>query len=368
MTESLAARGVDVEVATTNRDGPARLDVALGQAVRRGNVLYRFFATVPSGEWKLSLPLAQWLKASARNYDLVHVHGMFCFSTIPACRTARSSGVPYVLRPLGTLTAASLSFRSWKKRPYFALVERSHLECAAAIHVTSPQEEDAVRALGYGDRARLVPLGIDPPVVVREAERDASATIRFLFLGRLHPIKQLPLLIEAFALAARAGDANIELVVVGGGHPAYRRELEEVASTFGVTRRVHFTGEVSQSVTNELFAAADVFVLPSRTENFGLAAAEALGAGLPVIVTEQVGIAQDIIAGEAGRVVPPTASALACAIRELAADAHLRARMSVNAHRLADERYSWSRSAEGLIAVYEDLLGARWMQRRLAGA
>jgi glycosyltransferase involved in cell wall biosynthesis len=368
MTESLAAHGVDVDVATTTRDGPERPDVRLGEAVRRGKVLYHFFAAVPSGDWKLSLPLARWLRVNAASYDLVHVHGMFTFSTIPACRTARASGVPYVLRPRGTLAAASLNFRSWKQKPYFALVERSHLERAAAIHVTSPQEEDEVRALGYGERARLIPLGIDTPVVVRDAERDAAATIRFLFLGRLHQIKQLPLLIEAFALAASAGSANVELVIVGGGHPAYRRELEEVASTFGVTRRVHFTGEISQLATNELFAAADVFVLPSRAENAGVAAAEALGAGLPVIATEQVGIAQDIIAGKAGRVVPATASALAGAIRELASDAVLRMRMSANARRLADDRYSWARSAEGLIALYEDLLGAPRAQRWRAGA
>jgi len=368
MTESLAARGVVVEVATTDRDGPARLPVRLGEGVRRGNVLYHFFRTMPSGEWKLSLSLAHWLRSNAASYDLVHVHGMFSFSTIPACRTARGCGIPYVLRPLGTLTPASLGFRSWKKRPYFALVERTHLEGAAAIHVTSPQEEEAVRALGFGDRTRLVPLGVETPAIHREAERDAAATIRFLFLGRLHPIKQLPLLLEAFALAARSGSANVELVIVGGGHPAYRRELEEVASTFGVSRRVHFTGEVSQSATHELFGAADVFVLPSRTENFGLAAAEALGAGLPVIVTEQVGLAHDITSAQAGRVVQPTASALASAIRELAEDASLRARMSVNARRLADERYSWSRSADALIEVYDDLLDEHWRHRRLAGA
>jgi glycosyltransferase involved in cell wall biosynthesis len=369
MTESLAARGVDVEVATTDRDGPARLDVRLGEAVRCGSVLYHFFATMPSGEWKLSLSLARWLRASAANYDLVHVHGMFSFSTIPACRMARANGIPYVLRPLGMLTPASLSFRSWKKKPYFALVERRHLECAAAIHVTSPKEEEAVRSLGFGDRARLISLGIDTPPINRDSiQRRGSDAVRFLFLGRLHPIKQLPMLIEAFALAGRCGGSNIELVIAGGGNAAYRRELEEMASRFGVSRRVRFAGEVSAGSTNVVFAAADVFVLPSRTENFGLAAAEALGAGLPVIVTEQVGLADDVMTFGAGRVVAPTASALACAMRELAADASLRSSMSASARRLANDRYSWSRSAERLIAVYEDLLSTHRMQRPLAGA
>lgn len=368
MTESLAARGLNVEVATTDRDGPARLRVRLGEAVRRGSVLYHFFRAVPSGEWKLSFSLAQWLRENAAGYDLVHVHGLFSFSTIPACRTARACGIPYVLRPIGTLLPASLRVRSWKKRPYFALVERTHLESAAAIHVTSPREEEAVRALGFGDRTRLIPLGVDTPAIHREAERDAAATIRFLFVGRLHPIQQLPLLIEAFALAARSGSANVELLIVGGGHPAYRRELEDVASTFGVGRRVHFTGEVSQSATHELLAAADVFVLSLRTDKVGHRAARALGAGLPVIVTEDVSVAQDITSAQAGRVVPASASALAGAIRELAEDAPLRARLSANARRLAVERYSWSRSADALIAVYEDLLHAHWGRQPLAGA
>ena len=368
MTEALAARGLKVEVATTDRDGPARLPVRLGEAVPRGGVLYHFFRTVPSGEWKLSFSLAQWLRENAAGYDLVHVHGLFSFSTIPACRTARACGVPYVLRPVGMLTPGSMRVRSWKKKPYFALVERTHLESAAAIHVTSPNEEEALRALGFGDRTRLIPLGVETPAIHREAERDAAATIRFLFLGRLHPIQQLPLLIEAFALAARSANANLELVIVGGGHPAYRRELEDVASTFGVGRRVHFTGEVSQSATHELLSAADVFVLPLRNDHVGRRGIKALGAGLPVIVTEKAGLAQVITSAEAGRVVPATASALAGAMRELAEDAPLRARMSANARHVALERYSWSRSADALIAVYQDVLDAHSGRQPLAGA
>jgi glycosyltransferase involved in cell wall biosynthesis len=354
MTESLADRGVEVHVATTDRDGAARLDVPLDRPVSHNGVVYHYFPTLPSGEWKLSLSLARWLYSNVRAYDLVHVHALFSFSTIPGCRAASASGVPYVVRPLGTLTSASLRFRSWKKKPYYALVERRHLSAAAAIHVTSPQEESAIRSLGFGSRVRLVPLGVDASRSQRIV-RNAAGRVRFLYLGRLHPIKQLPLLIESFGDAARALGGGIELVIVGGGDTAYRRQLEQMVERASLVSHVRFAGELEHTAAQQLLVDADVFVLPSRTENFGLAAAEGLAAGLPVIVTEDVGLASDVSRAHAGRVVPSDRRALANAIAELAQNAALRSVMSANARRLADERFSWSHSADALLDLYSEL-------------
>jgi len=330
--------------------------VPLDRPVRHRGVTYRYFDTIPSGEWKLSPSLARWLRRHVGEYDVVHVHGLFSFSTIPACRTALANAVPYVIRPLGMLSAASLQFRSWKKKPYYALVERKHLANAAAIHVTSEQEESAVRSLGFGDRVRLVPLGVDAPALRRPA-RSGGDSVRFVFLGRLHPIKQVPLLLEAFEIASR-GIGRIELTIVGGGDDAYRRSLEDVVMQRGLSAHVHFTGDVPHARVQELLSDADVLVLPSRTENFGLAAAEGLAAGLPVIVTDAVGLAADVARAYAGRVVSSDANALAQAISELATDSTLRTRMSANARRLADERFSWSRSADELIALYDAVTSA----------
>jgi glycosyltransferase involved in cell wall biosynthesis len=161
MARGLARRGIDVTVATTNAAGAKSLDVPLDTPVIDDGVAFRYFARSIPGSWKFSWPMTRWLWANARAYDVVHVHALFSYATIPGCRAAARAPVPYVLRPLGTLSDWSLGRRRWKKRPYYALLERSHLEMASAIHVTSEAEAEEVARLGYGDRARVIPLGVD---------------------------------------------------------------------------------------------------------------------------------------------------------------------------------------------------------------
>jgi len=211
MTAALAARGVSVSVATTNADGPGALEVPLDDEVTEDGVQYRFFARTLPGEYKFSWPLARWLRQHVRDFDVLHVHALFSFATIPACRSASRARVPYVLRPLGTLGSWSLAHRGWKKAPYLALVERRHLRDAAAIHATSEGERDALEALAVGGKTRVIPLGVEvaeAAVLRRREERMASrdmasgsAGLQLLFLSRLHPVKGLPLLFEAVARA-----------------------------------------------------------------------------------------------------------------------------------------------------------------------
>ena len=148
------------------------------------------------------------------------MHALFSYATIPGCRAAAHAPVPYVLRPLGTLSGWSLSHRRWKKRPYYALLERSHLDMAAAIHVTSDAEAEDLASLGYGDRTRVIPLGVDvgdrPPVRTRP---EADQPLQLLFLSRLHPKKNIPMLLRALAASA----APVELTIAGGGDAAVSR-------------------------------------------------------------------------------------------------------------------------------------------------
>ena len=140
--------------ASTSRSRPrtprarASLDVPVDTPVIDDGVVYRYFARTVPGSWKFSWPMTRWLWANAGGYDVVHVHALFSYATIPGCRAAAHAPVPYVLRPLGTLSEWSLGHRRWKKRPYYALLERSHLEMASAIHVTSDAEAEDVARLG----------------------------------------------------------------------------------------------------------------------------------------------------------------------------------------------------------------------------
>ena len=123
LARGLVARGVDVTVATTNADGDGALNVPIDSPVIEDGVVYRFFARTVPGSWKFSWPLTRWLWAHAGSYDVVHVHALFSYATIPGCRAALHAPVPYIVRPLGTLSEWSLGHRAWKKRPYYALLE-----------------------------------------------------------------------------------------------------------------------------------------------------------------------------------------------------------------------------------------------------
>ena len=361
MARGVAALGAEVTIATTDADGPERLDVPLDAPVHRDGVEYRYFPRTLPGEWKFSWPLTRWLDARVTGYDVVHVHALFSYSTIPGCRAAARRGVPYVLRPLGTLDPWSLARHGARKRPYFALVERRHLRDAAAIHVTSAIEAEGVAALGFGERVRVIPLGVDAPPVVR-ALAPAGGRLRLLFLSRLHPKKGLPLVLEALASLTRTGGGDAELVVAGSGEPAYHAEMEALARELGVADRVRFVGHVEGEAKARLLGEADLFVLPSYQENFGIAVAEALAVGLPVLVSDRVAIAEEVAGAGAGVVVPTDAGAVAAALASLAADRERLARMGERGAELARERYSWERTARSLLELYGEL--ARAPRRR----
>lgn len=360
MAAATAARGIEVTVATSDDDAGGRLDVPLGRAVRASGIEYWYFRRSLPGSWKFSLGLTRWLAANVARFDVVHVHALFSYATIPGCRFAFRAGVPVVLRPLGTATPWSLAHHRWKKRPYYALVERSHLRRAAAIHTTSEAERDDIAALGFGDRAVNIPLGVDPVPALRRPGV-AGARVRILFLSRLHEKKNVPMLIDSVAAARRAGE-QVELTVAGDGAPVYRAQLEEHARASGAGEAIRFVGHVAGDAKRRLLEESDVYALPSHQENFGIAVAEALAAGLPVIVSDQVGIAPEIAAAGAGRVIPVAGDALTSAIESLARDPALRTSMGARARALAAERYSWERTATLLAELYTGV-SAEWSRR-----
>ena len=355
MAAATATLGVEVSVVTSDDDAGGRLDVPLGIPIRTNGVEYRYFARSLPGSWKPSWGLTRWLATNVSRFEVVHVHALFSYATIPGCRLAFRAGVPVVLRPLGTATPWSLAHHGWKKRPYFSLIERGHLRKAAAIHTTSEAERSDIAALGFGANAVVIPLGVD---LVERPTHSATKPelLRVLFLSRLHPKKNVAMLIDSISDARRAG-STIELTIAGDGPAAYRAELEAHARASDARDAIQFVGHVAGSDKQRLLANADVYALPSHQENFGIAVAEALAAGLPVIVSDQVGIAPEIAATGAGKVIPVDRAALTAAILALAADPKMRASMGARARQLAADRYSWERSATMLHELYSQVIG-----------
>ena len=363
MTSALAARGVEVSVATTNANGPLeKLPVAVNAPLRVQGVEYRYFDRTLPGTWGLSRTLANWLRKNVASYDVVEVHGLFVFATLVGCRFAARVGVPFVVRPLGMLDRWSLQQHAWKKRPYLHLIERHHLREAAAIHATSESEADGVRALGFGDTVRVIPLGVELPAIRTARDRDQSV-VEVLYLSRLHPKKNVSLLLRAVH-AARSQGGKLRLTIAGSGPDGYRAKLEEEAALLSLGDSVRFTGHADGDAKRALFAGADIFALPSSQENFGIAVAEALAVGLPVIISDQVAIASEVRRARAGLVVPVDVGAMAHGLLTLANDSSLRREMGQRGTTLAAESFSWPRTAELLHELYADLAGLPILRER----
>ena len=357
MVTSLAKIGLEVDVATTTANGREELDIPLNTPLAENGVRYFYFPRQFPKNWTFSRPLAQWLYRHAKDYDVIHIHALFSYPTLPACRSAQLAGVPYVIRPLGTLSPRSLAHKPWRKVFYYHLFEKRNLVHAVAIHATSRLEAESLECLGLGREIHVIPLGVDL-VISPSPPKRPNSPLRILFLSRLHPMKGLPLLFQALALLRREGLRPF-LTVAGEGDAAYPRKLKQAMETLGLESQIEFIGFVQGEDKTRVLADADIFVLPSHQENFGVAAAEAMAAGLPVIVSDQVGIAPDIQEYGAGLVVQCGADSIKEGLKKLMGDPVLRSEMGRQGQRLVRERFSWEKVASQLIELYEGILAGK---------
>jgi glycosyltransferase involved in cell wall biosynthesis len=365
MERSLAAEGVTVETATTNDNGPGRHNGRTCGLPLFENGVTRHYFHKQVDFYKVSLDLAGWLKCHAPDYDLLHIHALFSFSSIAAAWAARRAGVPYIVRPLGTLTHyGRTQRRPWLKRQSLKWIEGPVLRDAAAVHFTSLDEQREAEACGVPMRSVVIPLGIEAPAVtddtlVRSRFVALQAAPYLLYLSRLDPKKNLEGLLRAFA-QCRGLWPNTQLLIAGTGTRDYVANLVTLASALGLDNHVVWAGHMDGELKASALAGAQLFVLPSFSENFGIAAAEALMAGLPCLLGQGVAIATDVVQAGAGVAVVPEPNAIAAGLRQLlAADASEYARMSANAAALASDKFSVEAMGRNLVALYESVLASK---------
>lgn len=369
MAQALAGSDVVMEIATTDDDGPGRrlpgpFDAdGVAADPLSGSALRRHFPK-RSEFYKFSPALARWLSRQVRNYDVVHIHALFSFSSVAAAFIARRAGVPYVVRPLGTLNEYGMTQRRpWLKRLSLRWIEGPILRHAASVQFTAEAERVQADALGIPMRGVVIPLAVDAP-----GEPDGPAwqarfpmlgTRRYvLFLSRIDPKKNLEALLDAMAALAR-DHAERMLVVAGDGEAGYVAGLKRRAETLGIAARVVWTGFLDGGMKSAALKGAAVFALPSYSENFGIAAAEALLLGLPCVLGRGVAIAGDIEAAGAGIAVEPEAAAIATALSVYLDDEPARLRAADAARRYAMAEYSVATLGNELRELYWSVLASR---------
>ena len=366
MCRGLEQRGVVAHVATTNDDGPGLLHVPLGRPIDDEGFTVWYFPR-QTRFYTASWPLTTWLCRNVKEYDLLHIHCLFSYAALPAAYCAIRHRVPYVVRPLGTLTRWGME----KRRPRlktlsFHLIERHILSRASCIHYTSEQERLEARAIGVEKSSMVVPLGIDlapysglPPAdALYRAYPGLAGRFVVLFLSRLDPKKGLDLLLPAFSQLHKA-DPRPVLVLAGDGPRDYVAHLHREAERLGIDRDIVWAGFLGGEQKLAALSAADLFVLPSYSENFGIAVVEAMAAGVPVVISDQVALCHEVRTAGAGLVTPRTAEAVASAMERLARDSDFRRSAGLNARRLAQEVFSRESMSGRLLEMYASALGAR---------
>lgn len=339
----------------------------------------------------------------ARNADIVHNHGLWMWPNAYAREAAVAAGKPLVISPRGMLEPWSLNRSKLRKAVAWRLFEKKNLRSAAMFHATAESEASSIRHTAEGirretgdrrqetgDRGQgevpivIAPNGVDLPelannpvrVLVEKKFPELRDKRWVVFMSRLHPKKGIEILLSAWGAQKKVAGGewrvaggetetpptealscrDAVLVIAGPDLVGYRKEIERMVWEMGLQESVVLTGEVRGAEKDALLANADVFVLPSYSENFGIVVAEAMAWGRPVITTTGTPWKEVAEVG-AGWWVKPEAAAVEEALQDALnkSGAELDS-MGAKGRKLVEERYGWSVPAERLIKAYEEVI------------
>jgi glycosyltransferase involved in cell wall biosynthesis len=297
----------------------------------------------------------------------VHIHALWEEIQHQAARIANNRGVPYLFTPHGMLDPWSLAQSRVKKQLYMLWRLNRDLNRAAAIHLTSDAERDHVQRIVARSKLFVEPLGVD----LSEFESlPARGTFRqrypqlagrklVTFLGRIHREKGLELLVPAIAQLRRARpELDVALVIVGPDSQGYRATVEKLIADEGDTLRddrVLFTGMLQGADRVAALVDSDLFALPSFHENFGLSVIEALACRVPVVISDEVNIHQEIARARVGGVTSCAVEPLVIELERWLSDEALCAAASERARPFVWERYDWNKIAANWVGHYRSL-------------
>jgi len=360
LCKRLVRRGHQVSVFTTNRHGAEELDVPTDQFVEKDGVRINYFKTKLMKRLYFSPDMNKALTREVRNFDIVHLHGLYAWPTFAGAKAAKRRGVPYVLAPRGMLVKNLISKKSrWAKTAYIHLIEKRNIEGAAAIHLTSAIEQKEARRFNFKfPHEIIIPNSIwieDDAAEDRQLLKTPAAILNkkpfFLFLGRICWSKRLEIIITAMRYA---GDAN--LVIAGAGDKDYCEKLKLLVDECKLQDRIFFLGWADGSDKAALLREASALVLSSYSENFSNAVLEAMFAGCPVVVVPQVGLAEIIEQTGSGSVVDSDPKVFGLSLKGLLADPEKCQRMGEAGKKAVAQYFMPEHIAAQMEEVYINLM------------
>ncbi|MGH7884208.1 MAG: glycosyltransferase, partial [Thermodesulfobacteriota bacterium] len=355
--QNLNKCGVETIIAATNA-GFSEDEFSINNEIEYKQVKIIFFPLEFSEAYKYSSKLEKWLKKSVSNYDIVHIHAVFSHSSLAASKACINSKVPYVLRPLGSLDPWSLKQRKLLKKILFKFGVLKMINSASMIHYTSDSEKELAEKKINNTKGFVIPLSVDQSFLEYNNEQsvlkkhDESSYI--LFLSRIHHKKGIGLLISAFLkLKEDKKFSDLRFIIAGDGEKEYVRKIKNTASENG---DIIFTGWLNEEEKKSALYNAKLLVLPSYQENFGLCLIESMAMGVPVLISRNVNLYEDIIAGEAGWVCEMDQDSIHNSLKDILNNDEMRKEFGINGKKLVENNYTNKVVTQKLMKIYNSIL------------
>lgn len=297
--------------------------------------------------------MKRWLteQAESKSVDLIHNHSLWMMPNVYPGQAARRHGIPLVVSPRGTLSEWAMQSGSAVKKAFWPL-QHPALAGAACLHATAAAEYDDIRRMGFRQPVAIIPNGIDIPELQPKAEKDYRT---LLFLGRVHPVKGLDMLLPAWRVVQdRFPDWHLK--IVGPDNRGHLGEMRRLASEL-LLERIEFSGGLFGAQKWQAYRDADLFVLPTYSENFGMSVAEALAAGTPTIVSKGAPWS-GLDTRKAGWWIDIGIDPLvACLEQALAESSNSLTAMGLRGRDWMEEEYSWMHVGRQMVETYYWIVG-----------
>jgi glycosyltransferase involved in cell wall biosynthesis len=369
LCEGLVQAGADVSVFTTNANGIDQiLDVPIAHPLEVNGVQVRYYPlTAPAARllpfYFYSPQLRRACMEEINCYDVVYLPGNWTYPFQVAASAALQQEVPYVISPRGSFMDWSMQQKSLKKRIYLRLVEERLINQAAAIHATSSMEAEQQQKWSFASPLVVIPNGVDLSPYEKLPRRGRLLSrlnitpeeTLSIFVGRLHKEKRPQLMVEAFSRVVEQNPAS-HLVIVGPDQDSSGKLLRETVHQKGLQSHIHFTGLLQGAELLQAYADADLLVLLSHRENFGMVVVEGMACGIPVLLSEEVGLAKDVSQAQAGSVVQPKAEAVSKEWLRLLSDSQLRREMGRRGKQLAYDSFAHGVVASQMIELFQSVV------------
>ncbi|MCP9468681.1 MAG: glycosyltransferase [Nitrospira sp.] len=295
--------------------------------------------------------MARWLVQQTRSQpmDILHSHSMWMMPNVYPGGIARRHRIPLIVSPRGTLSPWAMASGSFVKRFFWPLVQKPAISMAACFHATAESEYEDIRRLGFRQPVAIIPNGVDIPEPIPKREQPLRTV---LFLSRINPKKGLDLLLPAWQ-AVQDRFSDWRLVIAGPSDSrGYLEKMQALAARLKL-ERVEFIGEVKGAQKWETYSQADLFVLPTHSENFGNVVAEALASGIPAIVSKGAPWA-GLVEKQAGWWIEIGVAPLVdCLTQALALPPNQLCEMGKRGRRWMEDEFSWDSLGLKMARTYE---------------